>query len=623
MPSDRSLVEREIERVELHPFTLDGFHRRRQRKDRNRRIVTAVVALLVAVVAIGGLLRAFSSSSVPADDPRLPFLGAWVVETDADGSRATMIVGASGGGAIQIELHDDVAPACAGARSTMTGTGEIRGATELVIPSPDLTCDDGTEPDGLYSPTEEELHDFTFVYQPAVDSLLDPSGDLWLRLEPLGDASAGAMPGTWPQTTPEEIREAQRLADEGDPDYTWQVDPELLATGSGADDDTEIVRRFLREQLGWEAFVQNPYVGWDAYGGLLSTTFIRCAPGQTNALYPDDPRAGACASTIDGVRYETVSVDLAQPGVRGPSGLWVVTGWRTFPPFQQRTPPSEAEAAALLDGFLAARVAGEGAGGYLLVEESDIPLMYATSTGAPYERSGFERLSSPAWPDGETVVKVRLFADGGETVVEQVFGLHRAEDGSIELEYLPDAPEGPGGTTEDGQTVGEPYRILDGEVTFSAARPWRPDLTGWLGDDLLLEGSDQRFEVAADPRPSGTRCEDGPALTDAAALARTIRSDPDLEVTAPVATSVGGVEGLRMDVVPAPGARVCDGWVAVTPVVSETGVEPGSRMRLYLLDLPGGSARILAVAIVAPADHFEQVVDAATPILDSFEFHTG
>jgi hypothetical protein len=249
--------------------------------------------------------------------------------------------------------------------------------------------------------------------------------------------------------------------------------------------------------------------------------------------------------------------------------------------------------------------------------------MYATSTGAPYERSGFERLSGPAWPDGETVVKVRLFADGGETVVEQVFGLHRAEDGSIELEYLPDAPEGPGGTTEGGQTVGEPYRILDGEVTFSAARPWRPDLTGWLGDDLLLEGSDERFEVAADPRPSGTRCEDGPALTDAAALARTIRSDPDLDVTAPVATSVGGVEALRMDVVPAPGARVCDGWVAVTPVVTETGVEPGSRMRLYLLDLPGGSARILAVAIVAPAEHFEQVVDAATPILDSFEFHTG
>ena len=45
-------------------------------------------------------------------------------------------------------------------------------------------------------------------------------------------------------------------------------------------------------------------------------------------------------------------------------------------------------------------------------------------------------------------------------------------------------------------------------------------------------------------------------------------------------------------------------------------------MRLYLLDLPEGmSARILAIAISAPESEFERVVEAATPILDSFEFH--
>jgi hypothetical protein len=621
MPSDRSLVEREIERVELRPFTLDGFHQRRQRKERNRRIGTAVVALLVAGVAIGAMLRAFSSSSVPADDPRAPFLGAWVVVSDSDGSRATMTVEASGDGAIQIELHDDFASACSGARSTMTGTGDIRTTTDLVIPSPDLTCDDGSERAGLHNPTDEDLRDFTFVYQPAVDGLLDPYGNLWLRLEPLGDASAGAMPGTWPQRTPEEIREAQRLADEGDPHYSWQIDPEL-ATGSHAD-AAEIVRRFLSEQLGWESFIQNPYVGWDAYGGLLGTTFIRCAPGQTNALYPDDPRAGACAPTIDGVRYETVSVDLAQPRVQGPSGLWVVTGWRTLPPFQQRTPPSEAEIEGFMDAFLATRVAGTGAGRYLDVPEYQIPLLYATGAGAPYERFEFGRLSGPAWPAGETVVQVRLFAEGGETVVEQLFGLRRAEDGRIELLVDgPDGIDGPG-TTENGQAVGEPYRILDGEITYAAARPWRTDLTGWLGDDLLLDDLNGHFQVEADPRPGVAGCQDGPAAVDAADLARTIRSDPDLDVTAPVATSVGGVDAVRMDVVAAPGARICDGWEAGSPVVTHTLVEPGSRMRLYLLDLPRGlSARILAIGILAPEARFKQVVEAATPILDSFDFHT-
>ena len=44
-------------------------------------------------------------------------------------------------------------------------------------------------------------------------------------------------------------------------------------------------------------------------------------------------------------------------------------------------------------------------------------------------------------------------------------------------------------------------------------------------------------------------------------------------------------------------------------------------MRLYLLDLPGGSTRTLTIAIVASGRDFERVVEAAAPILDSFEFH--
>jgi hypothetical protein len=47
-------------------------------------------------------------------------------------------------------------------------------------------------------------------------------------------------------------------------------------------------------------------------------------------------------------------------------------------------------------------------------------------------------------------------------------------------------------------------------------------------------------------------------------------------------------------------------------------------MRLYLLDLPGGSsARILAIAFVAPEARFETVLEEDQgPILDSVEFHT-
>ena len=65
------------------------------------------------------------------------------------------------------------------------------------------------------------------------------------------------------------------------------------------------------------------------------------------------------------------------------------------------------------------------------------------------------------------------------------------------------------------------------------------------------------------------------------------------------------------------GQGICDGWEAGSPVVTDTLVEQGGRMRLYLLDLPEGtSAQVLAIAIVAPAERFEQLAGAATPILE-------
>jgi hypothetical protein len=48
---------------------------------------------------------------------------------------------------------------------------------------------------------------------------------------------------------------------------------------------------------------------------------------------------------------------------------------------------------------------------------------------------------------------------------------------------------------------------------------------------------------------------------------------------------------------------------------------PGNKMRLYLLDVPKGlSTRILAVAVVAPEERFDAVMEAAEPILESFEY---
>jgi hypothetical protein len=641
MSNDRSVLERQMERVELRPFTLEGFHHRRQRKERNRRIGTAVVALGVAAAAFASLARALTSDrgTVPADQPSRRFVGTWT-STDVDGSSQTMTIGAAEEGGLEIVVRDDSAGVCSGAPSTMTGTGRLDGARQLVIPSPVLTCDDGSEPvvpEG--PPLEEQLRNLTFVHDPRAATLTDSFEVLWQRE---GATTSG---GTWPQSSVEEVAEAQRLADAGNPRYTWQVDAELAAGANAG--DAEIVARFFEEKLGWQGF--RGEVG--GHGGGYGVTsegratwegvFVRCAPGRTNPLYPNDPEGRGCAPTIDQFRYETVKIKVAQLVRGGPSGIWVVVRWEMLPPsdepmtngeesFTQRqieqvAPPTDGEATALLQAFLQARIDGEGAQEFLrFPEDGEIPLLYATTSGAPYERSEIELIEGPVWPLGQRGFKIRLFAEGDETVVEQFIEVDRDETGPLMLEYW-DWP-GPSHplTTENGQPVAEPYSYLDG-VIFSAAPPWRERCL--LGPCSLDHDNLQAsLYVLADPRPVETGCLEGPAPANAEALAGRIRSDPDLEATEPVAVPVGGTPALRMDVVAAPGASVCQNWGGVG-VVTETGdpvvLGGGHRMRLYLLDLPEGlSARILTIAIVAPEPRFERVVETATPIVDSFQFRT-
>jgi hypothetical protein len=138
--------------------------------------------------------------------------------------------------------------------------------------------------------------------------------------------------------------------------------------------------------------------------------------------------------------------------------------------------------------------------------------------------------------------------------------------------------------------------------------------------------------MLADPRPIGPGCEEGPAPADAEALARSIRSDPDFEATAPVVVTIGGTRALQMDVVLAPGARSCP-WKdwndpdisEMTPLLLKDApfVDGPDRARLYLLDLPEGSAaRVLALATITDEDSFETVLESAKPIVDSIEVHT-
>ncbi|MDH4112977.1 MAG: hypothetical protein OEV60_09920, partial [Actinomycetota bacterium] len=507
--------------------------------------------------------------------------------------------------------------------------GRLEGGDELVIGSPVLTCDDGSDPEALSGPPlQDQLRDLTFVHDPEDDVLTDNFGTVWGREgaeEPALDPVASG--GMWPQTSLEEVRRAQELADAGDPRYTWQVDPEMRSGFAQPTDDTEIVARFLREVLGWEDFRFMP-IPEDGFGtgASYNNAFIRCTRGRTNPQYPNDPER--CGPTLDGGRYERVSIDLGQLVRQDASGVWVVTEWRMVEPFAQVTPPSEAETRALLEPFLEARIDGDDAERFVDVPadeapDGEVPLLYATTAGAAYERSEYEVVDGPVWPDGWMQVEVRLFAQGG-TVVEQVFLVDRDEAGQLGLHYRYNPPD-VAPTTENGQVVPTQFSFLDGEVTFEVAYPWDyhpPELNGVPADEGLSfdNNSDPNEEIAVvvDPLPAKTGCKHGPAPMDAAALAQSIRSDPDLDATAPAADSVGGVEALRMDVIATPGASVCNATARVL-VVGEAGVGAGEEMRLYLVDLPG-SAQILAIAILAPTSSFEHPLQAEG-IVDSIEFH--
>lgn len=216
-----------------------------------------------------------------------------------------------------------------------------------------------------------------------------------------------------------------------------------------------------------------------------------------------------------------------------------------------------------------------------------------------------------------------------------------------------------------GNAEGSAARVdlLGGEVRFRTTHRWeeqqefriiREDPMGPESLFLLGDPRDARaaFLVIADPAPL-QRVRFGPPLrgvptcsrteatvVSAEVLADALRNSSGLSSTDPVAEQVAGIDALRLDLEAREGATTCAGsgvgladppFAVGVPVITGTRdtalgtslayvTEGDKRMRLYVLDLPGGSAETLAIVIVAPEDDFDAAVQAARPIIDSFEF---
>ena len=636
------------------------------------KVALAAAAAVVLVVALASVVRtgdepdpadvptstiptppstiSASPSTVPTPTiPVGPFVGVWL-STDDDGSSQTMEIARSETDDYEVVIRDQAATAaCAGGASTLTGAGRLATDTSLVIAQPELTCDDGTIPPIGPAP-QAELANFTLDRDTATGELVDSFGVVWRRegsnVDLNGPSTSGGM---WPQSSLAEVRAAQELADAGDPAYTWQIGTQLTEDDPWAHvDELELVDRFIREVLGWEAFLFNGWEGGDfnasiggtdgwVDGALTNQRFLRCTPGRTNPLYPPQPDSeqpgGSCAPTLDDVRYESVSLDLAQLDRRGLDGIWVVERWWLTAPFAQADALAvETQATERLEAFLAGRVAGTGAEGNVQVEHDvDVPLLYATTSGAPYERYEIERVDGPLWPYGRMSFSARLFADGDATVVEQDIDWRPSEGLWMDANS----------TTENGQPIVLSYTSSDGEVTVSAPSTWETWSGGGTNQELAPGvwfwelyrgdlGDEDRVEFT-DPVAYDSWCETNggsPLLSapaDAAAIAQELIADPNFETTAPVAARIGDLEAVSIDVTLAPGGRACGiGMIEISRWIHTIGWEPGLRLRLYLVDLPEGmSVPTLAITVVAPEERFDDVIAETAPIIDSIEFRPG
>jgi hypothetical protein len=649
MPTDvRELLERgaplPLRDVDVDALSARGRQWRRRRTAVTAAAVAAVVSL--AVLPLPGLLS--PPTRVAFDPPTNDSLtGTWV-STDTDGSSQTMKIRAEGAEAYGVVLNDDAATVCSGAPATLTGTGQIEGA-ELVLPAPVLTCDDGTTPvpvDG--SSLEEAVRDYTLVYDSESATLTDNFGIRWQRplATPVAERTEPIATGPlWPQSNMKEVREAQERADAGDPDYTWQVD-RVLDDGRGPF-DAQIFNRFLTEKLGWDQFRCckqgfNETLLWSRYEtGVVEQEFVRCGDGSSNTMYPEDPDDGGCAPTSGDSGYERVRLAAYQPVDGGPTGIWVIQSSVQQPNFHQVKPLSDEEIARSIEPYLEARLAGKRADGY---GPARIPLLYASSDGARYERFDYEVVAGPDWPFGIVHLKVRLFA--GETVVEQPFKIE-LDSSSVVTPAPPfrltmlDYDSGDRATTENGVLVPDPHDIFGSRVNFSAdPTTWNDTYFGPHGPDtltLVLNQEDTHvLAVLGDPlTPTGT-CDVGNRPASADVLISNLRSIPNLSVSPPRPTRVGSMDAVQLDVTAGDQGEGC----VVAPDASEQpfigpgvlaprpdhnhpeqrlwwGVGRNYRARLYVFDV-ADTTRTLTILVMAPKADFEAVLAAAQPVIHSF-----
>jgi hypothetical protein len=216
-----------------------------------------------------------------------------------------------------------------------------------------------------------------------------------------------------------------------------------------------------------------------------------------------------------------------------------------------------------------------------------------------------------------------------------VAALVAACGGSGSATAVPDGPAASGGQPLPAGTYSS--LAFQPTATYTVPDGWEraADTAGF--HQLRPFGSDVASVVlfsrpaAAVQDAACTAVADATVGTTSTDLVKWIGERPGLTVSTPAMVTVGGLTGQMVDI------GIKDGWNQSCPFASGLPTVPlfnggtagyhwvvygDERMRLYLLDLPGGGTVGVGIDSLDPSV-VDQLISQATPIVKSLQFKTG
>jgi hypothetical protein len=189
-----------------------------------------------------------------------------------------------------------------------------------------------------------------------------------------------------------------------------------------------------------------------------------------------------------------------------------------------------------------------------------------------------------------------------------------------------------------------------GQLSFTVPEGWRREMD--QGDSLLLHDAnppiqgqppdDTFITVLARPRMAAELEEGADCIgmtvapdvgTTVDEMVAAITTRPGIVSTTPANVSIGGYDGVQLDLAMDPawsgGCQAIDEVIVGVPVLATragpgAAVGPDLPIRIVLLDLGAGRTAAIVIAGAGPSQgRLEEAINEATPIIESFEFHSA